>query len=198
MGGSGSGSYYRWDSKETTESQHRIDIRWLKAQGYLRTGYFGTIFWSFREEKTGSIGYHVESDCIVLKYRRREGGGDWESIEQRINFDWTPCNYGGHRTWFLCSKCNRRVAVIYGAGKYFLCRHCCNLTYSSQQEGHADRMMRKARKIRKRLGSTAPHESWVSKPKDMHYKTYYKLLEQADAYESLGWRIFEQKYKCSF
>ena len=33
MGGRGSGSWYRWDSKTTTESQHRIDIRWLKKHG---------------------------------------------------------------------------------------------------------------------------------------------------------------------
>ena len=43
MGGSGSGSWHRWDSKATTESQLRIDIRWLKKQEYLRPGNYGII-----------------------------------------------------------------------------------------------------------------------------------------------------------
>ena len=46
MGGVGSGSWYRWDSKTTTESQHRVDIRWLKKQGYLQVGKFGCLSWS--------------------------------------------------------------------------------------------------------------------------------------------------------
>ena len=43
MGGSGSGSWYRWDSRATTESQHRIDIRWLKKKGYIRPGATGCL-----------------------------------------------------------------------------------------------------------------------------------------------------------
>jgi len=46
MGGTGSGSWYRWDAKDTTESQHRVDIRWMRKQGYLQAGKFVCFSWS--------------------------------------------------------------------------------------------------------------------------------------------------------
>jgi len=44
MGGLGSGSWYRWDSKYTVEQCHRLDIRYLKRQGWLKPGYFGSLY----------------------------------------------------------------------------------------------------------------------------------------------------------
>jgi len=188
MGGYFSG--HRWNSKTTTESQHSIDIRWLKKQGYLRPGNVGSLAWSRRGEQTGSIGYWMETDRMVLNYRHRPHGGEWEDVEQAISFDRTPCNYGGFRTWFRCSRCWRRVALIYGAGKYFLCRHCYNLTYASQQESRGDRLMRKARKIRERLGaSNNLMESILFKPKNMHQKTFDRLRYAND----LSWIIASQR-----
>jgi len=195
MGGSGSGNWYRWDSKTTTESLHRIDVRWLKKQGYLRPGNVGLLAWSRRGEQTGFINYRMEADRMVLNYRYRLNGGDWEDVEQAISFDRTPCNYGGQRTWFLCPRCWRRVAVLYGAGKYFLCRHCYDLTYASQQEGRADRLMRKARKIRERLGaSNNLMESILFKPKNMHQKTFNRLRKEEKYANDLSWVIAGQRF----
>lgn len=152
MGGFGSGSSHRWNSKTTTESQHRIDVRVLKGWGHLKCGSMsiGTWSWSRYGEKTGSIGYRVDSECMILNYRHRHRGGEWEEVNQHIYFDRTPCNYGGYRFWFLCPHCFRRVAVLYGARKYFLCRHCYGLTYSSQQKSLSGRLMQKATRIRTR------------------------------------------------
>jgi hypothetical protein len=195
MGGYGSGRWYRWDSKTTTESLHRIDIRWLKKQGYLRPGAAGSLSWSSRGEQTGSIGYRMGIDRMVLNYYHRPHGGEWEDVEQAISFDRTPCNYGGFRTWFLCPRCWQRVAVLYGAGKYFLCRHCYGLTYTSRQESRADRLMRKARKIRARLGvGDALSERILFKPKNMHQKTFDRLREEAEQAEHLGWIAVDQRF----
>ena len=183
MGGFGSGSWYRWNSKKTTESQNRIDIRLLKKWGHFNNDSMsiGRWSWSRNGEQTGSVGYRVDSDHMVLNYRHRIRGGEWEAIEQHIPLDRTPCNYGGFRWWFLCPHCSRRVAVLYGAGKYFLCRHCHGLTYSSQQESLPDRLLRKDRKIRKRLGGgNNLLEPFPFKPKNMHWKTYYRLRDKAE------------------
>jgi len=178
MGGYGSG---RRGSKNTTESQHRIDIRWLRKQGFLQPGATRSLSWSRGDKETGFIHYHMETNRMILDYRYRFDGGEWEPVEQIIAFDRTPCKYGGHRTWFLCPRCWKRVAVIYGAGKYFLCRHCYDLAYSSQQEGKSDRLMRKARKIRRRLvGSDNLSEPILFKPKNMHQKTFDWLRREAD------------------
>lgn len=199
MGGYGSGCWYRWHTKSTTESQRRIDIRWLKKQGYLQPKSFGLLSWSQRNKQTGSTGYGVEADHMVLKYRYRLHCGEWENVEQTVSFDRTPCNYGRHRTWFLCPRCWKRVAVLYGAGKYFFCRHCYNLSYSSQQENRADRLMRSARKIRERMGGSgnliAP---FPDKPKYMHWKTYWRLRDRAELATTLSMLIMGQRLGIHF
>jgi hypothetical protein len=72
-------------------------------------------------------------------------------------FDAPSCStlyHGGERLWFLCPHCGKRVAVLYGSGARFLCRHCYTLPYGCQNKTYMDRMMRKARKIRAHLGAS--------------------------------------------
>ena len=88
------------------------------------------------------------------------------------------CNFGGERTWFICpgAGCGRRVAVLYGAGRYFLCRHCYELLYESQRENAMYRAIHKAQSIRKRLGGSANMmKPFPEKPKGMHWSTYGRL-----------------------
>jgi hypothetical protein len=199
MGGFGSGRHNSWSAKTTTESQHRVDIRWLKKQDDLRSGKAGLISWSLRGERTGSIGYRMKADRMILNYRHRPKGGDWEEVEQTILFDRTPCNYGGQRKWFLCPRCWTRVAVLYGAGKYFFCRHCYDLAYGSQQESRADRLMRKARKIRHRLGASDDlfEPIWL-KPKNMHWKTFDRLRKEAVHANNLSWLLMGKRLGIRF
>ncbi|MBI9083348.1 MAG: hypothetical protein JEZ11_07100 [Desulfobacterales bacterium] len=198
MGGFGSGSWFRLSSKGTTESQHRIDIRVLKRWGHVKPGEFssGVWLWSRKGKSTGMVVYCVNSDeSMVLNYRHRPRGGEWETVEQRIHFAKAPCNYGGYRLWFICPKCTRRVAVLYGAGKYFLCRHCYGLAYTSQQESLQYRMLGKARNIRKRLsrGNTV-FDLFPMKPKGMHWKTYDRLRDEARRASAIGWGILGRRF----
>ena len=184
MGGLGSGRWWRWDSKATTEGQQRVDIRWMKQQGFLKPGKMGSISWSCRGERTGSVSFRIDTNQMVLDYRHRLRSGEWGPVQQKISFDWTPCFFGGYRYWFLCPRCWKRVAVLYGVGKYFFCRHCYNLTYTTQQEGPIDCIGRKARKIRARLGASTDLFALMPfnlpKPKNMHWKTFNRLFEEAD------------------
>jgi len=196
MGGSGSGNWFRWNSKQTVEGQLRIDIRCLKKQGYLHPGTMGTLSWSRLDKQTGAVGFRIEAGQMILDYRHRSSGGDWESIEQSVSLDRTSCNYGGQRKWFLCPRCWRRVALLYCAGKYFFCRHCLDLVYTSQQEGPIDRIGRKARRIRERLGAStdlfAP--AVYSKPKGMHQKTFERLKEAANDATHHFWQVVAQRF----
>ncbi len=181
MGGSGSGNWYRWNSKTTTESQHTIDIRYLKKHGGLTQGRVGALTWSRWSKQTGVIAFAIQADCLHLNYRYRKQREDWEDVKQIIPFERTPCNYGGFRTWFLCPECQKRVVLLYGVEKLFLCRHCYGLTYASQQEGVPERLMRRARKIRERLGASANlMEPILFKPRNMHCKTFSRLPREAD------------------
>jgi len=181
MGGLGSGSWKKPNSKSTIESQHRLDIRRLRKKGYLRPGQIGLLVWSRNGKQTASLNFRMESDRMVLDYWRRPRGGEWGNVEQIIYLDWTPCNYGGHRAWFLCPGCLKRVVVLYLSGKYFWCRNCYRLTYSSQKKNRMGRLGKKASKIRMRMGGNGSLlDLFPDKPKNMHWKTYWRLRKESE------------------
>ncbi len=186
MGGLGSGNRYRFDKKATTGETHGLDVRYLHREGLLKSGHSFSLRWSRAGRETGSIGGMVGGnpgdlpERVVLSYRHRSGpGGEWEGVRESVPLEWTPCNFGGERPWFLCpgADCSRRVAVLYGPGRYFLCRHCYALSYESRREDKASRALRRARKIRERLGGGANMlEPFPEKPKGMHHDTYMRLF----------------------
>ena len=119
---------------------------------------------------------------VVLSYRHQGGSfaaGEWEDIRESVSLEWTPCNFGGERPWFLCpgAGCGRRVVVLYGPGRYFLCRHCYDLSYESRREDGTHRALRRAQRIRERLGGSANMtEPFPDRPKGMHHDTYMRLF----------------------
>lgn len=180
MGGIGSGDWCRWDSKATIEDGLKIDIFYLRKQGVLKhSGATGNLSWSRDGKEQGVISFGVGTDRLVLMYSHSKYGGERQEVKETIMFDRTSCNYGGERVWFLCPECEKRVAVLYCASGRFLCRHCNNLPYTSQNETHMDRMRRKAGKIRHNLGASQDLTVPVwEKPKGMHWKTFNRLLRE--------------------
>lgn len=186
MGGSGSGSWYRWGTRDTTAGYKAIDVNFLHRAGYLRPGQRLFLSWTRGGQSSGSIGGYMEEGQLVLRYRSGSPGGEWEDMEYAVRLTRTPCNYGGYRPWFLCPHCGRRVGKLYG-GRRFLCRHCHRLAYQSQNESPWDRVLRKAQDIRLKLGGTVSMaDSFPDKPKGMHWRTYNRLWEE---YEHLEARL---------
>jgi hypothetical protein len=191
MGGVGSGNWYSFDKKTTTDECHSIDVRYLHREGLLKLGRWSSLRWSRAERETGSIGGVVEGteqpERVILTYRHRSGpGNEWEDVHEPVSPDWTACNFGGQRPWFICPSagCGRRVAILYGPGRYFLCRHCCDLVYESQRENEMHRALRKAQAIRERLGGSANMMTpFPERPKGMHHETYWRLREEHDEAE---------------
>jgi hypothetical protein len=183
MGGEGSGNWYRFDKKTTTSECHSMDVRYLHREGLLKPGRWFTLRWSRAGRETGSIRGAVIGDekpeRVILTYRHRSvPSGEWEDVREPVPLTWTACNFGGERPWFICpgAGCGRRVAVFYGPGRYFLCRHCYDLVYESQQDNRMYRALHKAQAIRERLGGSAnTMEPFPEKPKGMHWRTYERL-----------------------
>jgi hypothetical protein len=76
--------------------------------------------------------------------------------------------------------CGRRVAKLLGPGRYFLCRHCYRLVHASRSEATWDRTLRRANKIRQRVGGDPGIASaFPAKPKGMWRRTYERLRERA-------------------
>lgn len=182
MGGIGSGRWCRWDNKATLEDLHKINIHSLQKKNLLKQpGSTGNLSWFSDREKVGSINFFVGEEYMVLLYSHSSYGGESQKVKEIVKFDWTPCNYGGERVWFLCPQCVKRVAVLYCSSGRFLCRHCSNLRYGSQNEVYIDSMMRKARKIRCRLGASQDLTEPVwDKPKGMHWETFNCLVMEEE------------------
>jgi hypothetical protein len=186
MGGAGSGNWYRFDKKTTTGECHSLDVRYLHREGLLTPGRWFSLLWSRAGRETGSIRGVVSGDGrpqqVTLLYRHRRGlGGEWEDVSELVELAWTACNFGGERPWFVCPGvgCGRRVAVLYGPGRYFLCRHCYDLAYQSQRDNAMHRALHKAQAIRERLGGSANMmELFPEKPKGMHWSTYEQLFRK--------------------
>jgi hypothetical protein len=82
--------------------------------------------------------------------------------------------------------CGRRVAKLSGPGRYFLCRHSYRLAHASQSEGARERALRRANKVRQRLGGDAGMAApFPSKPKGMWRRTYERLRDRAFGAEML-------------
>ena len=184
MGGIGSGNRYRYGTKSTVEGRTSLDINRWARDGYLTAGQSFSWQWTWGDGSTSSINVRVESAWTIrLIYRTRSGGEvDWTDVDYSIQLTRTPCRFGGERTWFLCPGrgCGRRVAKLYCAGRYYVCRHCGDLAYSSQRENTGDRALRRAQAIRNQLGGSSNMcEPFPQKPKGMHWRTYERLCAQA-------------------
>jgi len=156
----------------------------LKREGLLETGISRRITWSRGGEVTGSVNVQSEPGRVIMDYRHRDRGGEWQPERYPVYLDTTPCHMGGERHWFLCPArgCGRRVAVLYG-GAIFACRHCYRLAYPSQREKPGDRAARRADRIRDKMGwpgGILEGGDW-GKPKGMHWRTYERLCREHDA-----------------
>lgn len=140
-------------SKTLAEQSNGLSIFWLKKHGYLNKEWSlqsGGIKWTYGISES-SIGFSVIKDnygtaaeraYIQLRYANTSHWtGEKEDLDYRASLTTTPCHYGGIRYWFICpltingQYCGKRVGVLYSVGKYFGCRKCGNIAYSSQMSG---------------------------------------------------------------
>jgi hypothetical protein len=167
----------------------RLDVYYLHRNGMLAPGRASTLNWNRNGERIASIGMLAETGRIILKYRTRPPGGEWEDKEYPVALEWTACHLGGQRPWFLCPCCGRRVAVLYG-GSVYACRHCHNLAYTCQREAVHSRLLSRALKIRGRLGWESDHGQ---KPKGMHQRTFERLAWEHDRFNAASWMALADK-----
>lgn len=197
MGGFGSGRP-SGSGRDKVEYSRSIDVNRLHREGCLHAGWMGGWQWNQGAEKVASINLRAEPNWLHLSYRVRIAGGEWDNIEEPVRVVRVPCRFGGARPYFICPgvvndiACGRRVAKLHGPGRYFLCRHCYRLAHASQSEGTWDRTLRRANKIKQRLGGdpgmAAP---FPPKPKGMWRRTYDRLREEAFDAEMRAEEAFE-------
>lgn len=184
MGGIGSGRYH-FRERECVEDNRSIDVNRLKREGCLDPGWRGNWQWRREEKVVAWIGMAMGETGLQLSYRWRIRGGEWRDIEQTVPIVMVPCRLGGDRPYFRCCgvvndvACQKRVVRLYGAGPYFLCRHCYRLAYATQSENQLDRTFTRANRLRQRLGGEPGLDALLPKrPKGMWRRTYTRMLER--------------------
>ncbi len=171
MGGYGSGRKAR---RGVLEQCLELRISYLHREGLLQQGSRFRLVWC------GPYCNLDRAECT------RTPGGLLvrHNFEQHILLDHTPCHFGGERPWFLCPACGRRVAMLYAWPRFgrFACRKCHDLRYAVQSEKLFDRRIRKARKLRARLGASRNlFQPIMEKPKWMRWRTFDELSTRATA-----------------
>ena len=196
MGGIGSGRHWHFSTKATTDNFRAVDVRRWARDGLLHPGRAFAWRWTCEGEVVGAINVRSETGRVVLDYRTKSGGDDWQNQKYPVYLDATSCHLGGQRQWFRCPArgCGRRVALLYG-GAIFACRHCHQLAYPSQRETFSDRAMRRAGAIRDKLGwEPGIANGHGAKPRGMHWRTFERLCAEHDDFERMSWASFMARY----
>lgn len=193
MGGFGSGRRAGYGKKDAVEDCRNLDVRDWHKKGYLDGGPVSLmITWRQGKGNEARIGATASRERIRLSYVYWGYGDESnkKSVDYTVHIARTACNFGGERPWFVCPGiingrvCRRRVAKLYLKFGYFLCRHCHDLSYETQQVGRRDAALRRCQQIRQRLGGSANMTiPFPPRPKGMHSRTYWKLWDEHDRAE---------------
>lgn len=184
MGGYGSG---RSGGRATTDSGLALNLPKLIRDGLFRPGcaWGGSLIWTNTTtgERVGSIGYEAhlgeESGRVRLYYTTTSNwNGERRESDYWIQLATTPQPFGGRRWWFICPRTGRRVSKLHLHGGTFASRQAHRLAYRSQRETKYDRALRRAFKLRDRLGAVGGIGDYVPKPRWMRLRTYDQKLEE--------------------
>jgi hypothetical protein len=148
--------------------------------------------WRIADASTASTGTTGEGGAGE---RGEEGAGERGEgiVTEGIPLVREPGRLGGGERYFFvcppdCGGCGRRCYKLYLAGRYFLCRQCSGLAYSTQYETPRDRAYRSAQRRAARLlrrlhadGINAP-----KKPRALPLDVYARRLEEALRAETLA------------
>jgi hypothetical protein len=163
--------------KQTTDTRLSVDVRELLRQMRRSGGNEVLVRWQHeRTDPLPVLTLFTQTSPETISVRHVKGGMPAEVLD----ITHTPCRFGGTRAWFQCSKlgCGQRVAVLYDTPRGFRCRHCAHLDYRSHRERDWDRLLRRSRRLRAKVGGGANLvEPFPARPKGMHWATYHRLAK---------------------
>ena len=141
--------------------------------------------WAFCPSYEADLGQ--ELGRVRLKYTTTRWGEERHESDYWIRLETTPQPFGGRRWWFICPRTGRRAAKLYlpNGAFTFASRQAYRLAYRSQREAPPDRALRRAFKLRGKLGADGGIGDYVPKPKWMRWPTYDRKLEEIFAAEEV-------------
>lgn len=161
------------------EHMLKFDIRRLRRKARLSAGQSYSWHWWRDDEHIASVNVRTFPGELLMSYTRTPYGEDPIPISCHVRLTHTPCNYGGHRAWFLCPDCGRACAVLYGLSRRgsFACRTCLHLAYASETESPVDRCWRAQRKLEAKLTEDG------DRPSGMRRRTFERICKRWEEIE---------------
>jgi hypothetical protein len=192
MGGRRSG---RSAGRATTDDGLSLSLLKLLRDRLFRPGPAsgGSLVWTNTTtgERVGSIGYEArlgqDSGCVRLKYTSARWDGERRELDYLIQLVTTAQPFGGRRWWWICPRTGRRAVQLYlpNGAFTFASRQAYRLAYRSQRETARDRALRRAFKLREKLGGDDGTGDYIPKPKWMRWPTFDRKLGELAAAEEL-------------
>jgi hypothetical protein len=158
MGGIGSGRGRGYGRRTVEDCIVRLDMQWLHRElvvGASRQVLLGSADY-FSHEWVPLVLAQIDAQTLAcwslrLIYTHVD---TYERLDYRIQLRTTRPYYGGVRLWFQCPlitngiPCRRMVRTLHlvSGRRYFGCRTCHGLTYTSCQESHTCRITDKVDK----------------------------------------------------
>ena len=150
----------------------------------------------FKKEKC-----RIGEGSIRFMYDIKDKEGKPFTVNKSIPLVLTPCNFGGHRKWFLCG-CGRRVFTMFIHGQEIACRHCFNAVYPSQGEDAIGRLWRKIWKLEAILNIHGDDPVFMIgdryRPKGMHWTTFYRIKHEWMKAHIEKDELIESVWSCRF
>ncbi len=186
MGGWGSG---RPGRRDVIERRLRLDVRVFRRNGWLVAGRAGTLYWSGYGEQTASVRFTTHGDAVVLEYTTKDENGQAVPVQIDVPIRRLPCRFGGHRHYWKCPRCVRWCEVLAAdlSCRGWACRQCLRLRYACQGLAPAVRVQQRAHRMFERLGGNA---DYVMKPRWMRWRTFNRLVAQAQDFDAMADKLF--------
>lgn len=134
--------YLSYSNRLKADDLLKIRVWWLGQRGFLKCGETGQLTWSSQFwSEVRVVGFSCQQWRDGQLFLRLRYNTVDEEIDEMVVLTSTKCHFGGQRHWFTCPAirdgrmCGKRVGVLYLGHKFFLCRHCLNLTYDSTNLG---------------------------------------------------------------
>jgi hypothetical protein len=106
-----------------------------------------------------------------LHYTTTRWDGERRESDYWIQLATTAQPFGGRRWWFVCPRTGKRATKLYlpNGTLTFTSRQAYRLAYACQREPAHDRALRRAFKLRGKLGAEGGIGDYVAKPKWMRW-----------------------------
>lgn len=137
------------------------------------------------------MGIEIVQTVFFAKDRESDKISDYSEI---IPVDFTKCNFGGKRFWFICRDCNTLHQKLYMRPdtRFFLCIKCLSLTYESRKNNYHSKIYNIMRNLNKydRMDKTKMDKYYNGKKTKYSQridKTLNKLNKVTKMYNKVSW-----------